>query len=151
MTITEIAAYLRDESAWGWKKRRELNFRVFVQDAVPDELRRAGRSGDVRFIGTNPNSAEAQEINRGYWDAATFDDSRIWDSGNEFFTTEYSVSTRYRSSPPGASLFHYRFGRAPIDDVTKTWPPASVPLRMMVKAVLWLRRARHGFPKAMRD
>jgi hypothetical protein len=71
MSITEIAAYLRDRSAWGWKKRRELNFRTFVQDAVPDELRRAARSGEVRFIGTNPNSAEAHEISRGYWDAAT--------------------------------------------------------------------------------
>ena len=151
MQITEIAVYLRDQSAWGWRKREELNLKVFVQNAVPDELRRAARSGSVRFIGTNPNSAEAHEINLGYWDAATFDGDRIWDGRNEFFTTTDSIMTRYRSSSSGRGLYHYRFGRAPRDDVMKTWGPASVVLRMRVKATLLLRRARHGFPATMRD
>jgi hypothetical protein len=72
MSITNIAAYLRDQSAWGWRKRGELNFRSFVQDAVPDELRRAARSGEVRFIGTLPNEVASHGINIGYWDTGNF-------------------------------------------------------------------------------
>jgi hypothetical protein len=144
MSITEVAVYLRDRSAWGWRKRKELNFRAFVQDAVPDELRRVARSGEVRFIGTHPIDMQAQEINCGYWDGAIFDGDRIWDEQTEYFTLNRGTSL-------ARTLPHLRFSRSPREDVMRMWSPASLALRLQVKGVLWLRWARYGFPAAMME
>jgi hypothetical protein len=144
MKVIDIAEYLLDQSSWGWRQRRRLNLRQFVRDAVPDEMRRAGRGSEVRFIGTLPNSTEAKEINPGYWDAATFDEGRIWNSQNEFFTTTFGVRGNQ-------NVYHLRFGRAPRIDVMRTWPRASLSLRSTIKALLWLRRARHGFSAVFKD
>jgi hypothetical protein len=144
ITVTEIAEYLRDKSSWGWRQRRLMTFKRFVQDAVPAELDRLARSGQVRFLGTRPNEMTAMQINIGYWDVARFDGDRIWDKRNEFFTT-----TPRMTFAPG--LFQMRHGRAPRDEVMSAWPAASLPLRLFVLCVLWCRRARQGFPAAMRE
>jgi hypothetical protein len=147
MSITEIAAYLRDKSAWGWRERRRVTLRQFVQGSVPDELRRAARNGKVRFIGTLPNAADAIEVNIGYWDHATFDDSRIWDSRNEFFTTSYGISTGVANK----RILHLRFGRAPREEVMTEWPVASLSLQWYIRAIIWFRRARYRFPYTLQE
>ena len=119
MGITEIAEYLRDESVWGWRTYVQLNFKDFVHDIAPAEMRRAGMAGDVRFIGTHPNTAKAVEIDATYWQYAKIDSTRIWDSRNQFFT---DVSAQTVSVP---GLQNFQFGKAPRIDVMRTWPRAS--------------------------
>ena len=119
MTVTEIAEYLREQSEWGWRQYAKLNFKRFVQDVVPSEMRRAAQSHEVRFIGTPPNSAEALIIDPTYWQYAFFDERRIWDRRNRFFTSFPSANM----SVPG--LQNYQFGKAPRIDVMRTWPRAT--------------------------
>jgi hypothetical protein len=142
MAITDIAIYLRDRSAWGWRKRKELNITNFVQDAVPDELRRAGRSGEVRYIGAPSDDTISQEINPGYWGTAEFDPAKIWDDRNWSFTVVRLGS---------AYLLDKRFVRAPREDVMRTWPTASLALRLYVQSILWWRRVRRGLPASALD
>jgi hypothetical protein len=144
MTITEIAERLIDDTAWGWRQRQVLTLKTFVHDAVPDELRRVAKNGEVQFIGQRPNETNAFVINPGYWDAATFDGDRIWDKRNEFFTTTFGTNSQI-------GVYHLRHGRAPRKDVLAAWPNASVFLRFRVRIILWFRRARHGFPEALRE
>src|SRR6266446_2522303 len=141
MLITDIAAHLRDISEWGWRKRKELTLINFVQDEVPDELRRAARGGEVRFVGTRPDHDISEEIDLGYWDAATFDSNALWNS-------QYEVFTMARLAADYDRITLLRFGRAPREDVMITWPPASHLLRLYVKTLVWLRWARHGFSVA---
>jgi hypothetical protein len=49
MHITEIAEYVLDHSAWGGRKRGELNLRSMVLELVPAEMRRAGKDCHVRL------------------------------------------------------------------------------------------------------
>jgi hypothetical protein len=140
--ITDIAVYLRDRSAWGWRKQKELNIKNFVQDAVPDELRRGGRSGEVRYIGAPSDDTISQEINPGYWGTAEFDPARIWDDRNWSFTIARLGS---------AYILDKRFVRAPREDVMRTWPPASLALRLYVQFILWWRRVRRGLPASALD
>jgi hypothetical protein len=133
MTVTEIAEYLRDRSAWGWRLYGALNFKKFVQDAVPFELRHAAINHDVRFIGTPPNTAEANEINMTYWQYAFFDERRIWDARNDFFS---QVSYSHPLIP---GIRNYQFGKAPRVDVMRTWPPASLLRKAWTKIFLFLK------------
>ena len=140
--VTDIAVYLRDRSAWGWRKRKELNIKNFVQDAVPDELRRAGCSGEVRYIGAPSDDTISQEINPGYWGTAEFDPAKIWDDRNWSFTVVRLGS---------AYILDKRFVRAPREDVMRTWPPASLALRLYVQSILWWRHVRRGLPASALD
>ena len=119
MSVSEIALYLRDQSDWGWRLYAKVNFKSFVQAMVPDEMRRAGCAGEVRYSGTLPNTAVSTEIDPTYWQFALFDDLRLWDSRNHFFTSFPSTNI----SVPG--LQSYQFGTAARGDVTRTWPRAS--------------------------
>jgi hypothetical protein len=133
MTVTEIAEYLLDQSVWGWQTYAQVNDKIFVRDMVPDEMRRAGQTRDVRFIGTAPNVATAVEIDLTYWQYAFFDEKRIWDRQNNIFTT---VSYSYPLIP---GVGNYQFGNAPRVDVIRTWPRASMLRKVLTKIFLFLK------------
>jgi hypothetical protein len=135
MSAWDIAQYLLTKSAWGWRTYSELNLREFVKDAVPEEMRRAGRAAEVRYTGTRPNEQTVEEIDRTYWNFATIDDGRIWDRRNNFFTVQRGSLT---PSVRGA-VIHYQYGAAPRIDVLKTWPPASITMKMRLGFRVWLR------------
>lgn len=92
MSAWDIAEYLLNKSAWGWRTYGELNFRELVRNAVPEEMRRAGFAAEVRYIGTRPNEQTAEEIDRTYWNFATIDDGRIWDRRNDFLVCNAGTS-----------------------------------------------------------
>jgi hypothetical protein len=144
MSIVDIATYLRDRSAWGWKRQAQLNFKLSIQDEMLDELRRAARCGEVRFVGTSHVHSKPQEISLGYWDAAIFDRNALWDS-------EYEPFTRARLASDYGEIMLFRFGRAPREDVIRTWPRASYWLQLQAKVRLCLRRARHALGLAWQD
>jgi hypothetical protein len=138
MSITDIAAYLRDRSSWGWMKLRELKVKSFVGNDIPDELRRAARSGEVRFIGTGNNDGLPEEIAFSFWDSAMFDRNGLWSIQYETFTMPHLARHE--------NVMRYRFGRAPQDDVLQIWPPASLWLRIRVRIFLWFWRIRRRIP-----
>ena len=142
MSVSSIAEYLLNESRWGWENYLRLSLRKFVRDHVSDEMRRAGRAYQVRYIGSPPNSDATVEIGRAYWQYATIDQDRVWDARNRFFTTIL---------PSGAPIyggsFNYQHGSAPNIDVFQTWPRASAFYRSWVTARIWLRKARYRFPR----
>lgn len=135
--IHDVAEFLLNDSRWGWEKRLQLTFKRFVKDHVTLEMRRAGKSHEVRYIGTEPNSAEAKEIDRAYWQYATIDDSRIWDERTKFFTTTAFFGTQLNSNIP--HLRHYQYGSAPSVDIFRTWPRASRIYRIYVTFLIWTR------------
>jgi hypothetical protein len=130
MTVTEIAEYLRDQSIWAWRTYARLNDKIFVQDHVSVEMRRAGINGEVRFIGTLPNTAREVEIDPSYWRHIGIDDRRIWDSRNHRFTWFPT------SAPSVPGLMHYDYGKAPRIHVMRTWPRASVARKLW--ALTWV-------------
>jgi hypothetical protein len=132
MTVTDIAEYIRDKSAWGWRKRLELNFDELVTFQIPEEMRRAGASAEVRYLGTPPNMLSSIQLDRTYSRAATIDEKRVWDSRNQFFTTEWGASGTDR-------VQNYRAGAAPRYDVMRTWPSASMWLRAYIRSRRYLR------------
>jgi hypothetical protein len=138
MSAWDIAEYLLNKSVWGWHTYGELNFWKFVRNAVAEEMRRAGLAAEVRYIGTRPNEQTAEEINRTYWNFATIDDGRIWDRRNNFFSVQRGDLT---PSVRGG-VIHYQFGAAPRIDVLKTWPPASITMKMGLGLRVWLRQKR---------
>jgi hypothetical protein len=142
MHVTDIAEYLLNDSAWGWRQYLALSLRRFVKDHVRDEMRRAGREYQVRYLGSPPNSDATIEIGRAYWQHATFDDSRIWDRRSRFFTRVLETG-----APIHGGTQAYQHGSAPHADVQKTWPRASFFLRLWVMVRIWIRKARNGFPK----
>jgi hypothetical protein len=85
MSVTEIAEYLRDKSKWSWRTYTRLNLKEFVRDHVSVEMTRAGRDGEVRFIGTRPIESVAHPIDATYWRFYRIDNDRLWDGRNEFF------------------------------------------------------------------
>jgi hypothetical protein len=137
MSAWDTAEYLLNKSAWGWRTYGELNSWDFVRNGVHEEMRRAGFAAEVRYIGTRPNEQTAEEIDRTYWNFATIDDGRIWDRRNNFFSVQRGNLT---PSVRGGVL-HYQFGAAPRIDVLKTWPPASITMKMRLGRV-WLRHKR---------
>lgn len=142
ISVGKIAEYLRDESAWGWATYARLNLRHFVAEFVPSEMRRAGATGQVRFIGTEPNQATSVPIDMAYWRVATFDRDRIWDERNRTFTEILDRST--------FSLVAYESGSAPCVDVQKTWPRAThfrkarAHSYVALKKFWWWMRAKVG-------
>ena len=118
MTITEIAEYLRDHSAFGMRQRAKLNFKELVERAIAWEIRRAGRDKDVRFIASRVGTDTAEEIDPSHWRLARFSDDRLWDRRNAAF----AEPLHYPARPPVV----YQHGRAPRIDVMRTWPRASV-------------------------
>lgn len=132
MMVTDIAEYVRDQSAWGWKEYARLNFWRFVQDQVPAEMTRAAAAGQVRFIGTPPNQTTEDLLTTSHWRYAGIDGSRIWDRRNEFFTNTPNVRSSLFNNLP-----HHRFGKAPRIDVMRAWPRASIFLKC--KAVAFVR------------
>jgi hypothetical protein len=138
MSAWDIAEYLLNKSAWGWRNYSELNFWEFVKNAVPEEMRRSGFAAEVRYIGTRPNEQTAEEIDRTYWNFATIDDGRIWDRRNNFF----SVQRGNLTASVRGGVIHYQFGAAPRIDVLKTWPSASITMKMRLSLRVWLRHKR---------
>lgn len=132
MSVTKIAEYLANESVWGWNTYARLNIKHFVKDLVPDEMRRAGVEGQVRFIGTEPNQATSVPIDMAYWRVAVFDQVRIWDSRNTAFTEIRNRST--------VGIVIYENGTAPQIDVLKTWPRASRFRRAFARSFVAAKR-----------
>lgn len=133
MTTTEIALYIRDESAFSWETYARLNFWDLVPHHVLDEMAATGRSGDVRFVGVPPNSIDAVVIQRDYWDHAAIDENRVWDQRNAAFT-------RFRQPHPNVrGLVIYQSGRAPEIDVYAKWPRASFLKKTTCTARVWIR------------
>jgi hypothetical protein len=140
MTVTEIAEYLRDQSVWGWQTYAKLN--GFVHDLVGYEMTRAARAGDVRFIGTPPNSVTEILIDLPYWHMCHIDQDRVWDSRNEFFTND-------RGFGSGQRLVHLRFGRAPRLHVVRTWPRATVFRKTISRGFVCIKKLWWRFKYAM--
>jgi hypothetical protein len=146
MSVTTIAEYLANESRWGWGQYLLLSLRSFVRDEVPHELRRAARAGEVRFLGSVPNSNVVTEIGRPYWKNATFNKDKIWDSRTNFFSEVLSSATPIRDGS-----INYQHGSAPQSDVLETWPRASFLFRGYVRARLFFKRMLQGFPAYLSD
>jgi hypothetical protein len=144
MTIKEIAEHIRDRSAWGWRKRRELNLKQrLVQAQILAEMRRAGMRGQVRFIGSPAISLESIEIDPTYWTSGAFEGNDIWNEDNVVFATTSDAATE--------SVPYFRYGRAPRDDVMNCWPEASILLKILTKTVLCVRQGRRGFSAVWED
>jgi len=146
ISVTDIAEYILADSEWAWRKRLSLTMWGYVRDRISSEMTRAGRTGLVRYIGVAPHpfSAGSVEIDQSYWASARIDDDRVWDKRNRTFTT-------YFGSPFGQRAIAYEHGIAPRVEVMRTWPKASLPLRWWIGFRLFLRRARYGFPKSLRE
>jgi len=122
MPIKEVAEYLRDESAWGWRQRRKGNTpNGSFREAVSDEIRRAASNKEVRLIATRQNSRQSIELDPAFWEDAKPDPDRIWDERNEVWLARL----------PDAPYFEtFRLGRAPRADIIKAWPSATRWLRL---------------------
>ncbi len=129
MTGTEIAEYLRDKSAWGWRTYGKFNTRSFVQKFVPNEMERAGKSREVRYMGAWPNSQETHLVDPAYWHEAGIDEHRIWDNRNNFAT--------YQKSPSNAaSLKHFS---APRIDIYRAWPKVTIFGKISAKSWVFVK------------
>jgi hypothetical protein len=137
MSISDIAIYVRDESAWAWQERLRLTFPSALNGSVPMEITRAAKAYQVRFVGCEPNSLDEVEIPRSYWQAATIDRVRVWDKRNAFFTV--SISGLH-----GTRVVHYQHGFAPTIEVMQTWPQVSLFYKPYVKMRLKWRAWRYG-------
>lgn len=144
MPVTEISKYLLTESKWGWQMYARLNFWHFVEDHVAAEMKRAGTTHEVRYVGTLPNSARAEEIDRSYWRYADIDELRIWDDRNEFFTR---VTPR---AITGSGVQSYRYGSAPRSDVFRIWPRASFMRKIWALLFVRLKTLYWGAAKLMK-
>ncbi|HEY2122575.1 MAG TPA: hypothetical protein VGH07_03195 [Chthoniobacterales bacterium] len=78
MNIKDIAEYLRDQSAWGWRTYRSLNFWRFVQDQVPSEMQRAGNEYQVRYTTFGASTSVPGLVHYQYGSALRSDVMRTW-------------------------------------------------------------------------
>jgi hypothetical protein len=117
MTVAEIAQYLRDHSTFGMRQRAKLSFKELVEFAIAWELRRAGRDGEIRFVAQRVGTDVTEEIDPSFWRLARFADDGIWSRPDVSFV---------EALHPTPLAAEYRHGRAPLVDVLRTWPRASI-------------------------
>jgi hypothetical protein len=136
----EVLNYLRTRSAWAYKRYMEVNFWEMVFESARNELRRAGRRGDVRLSGEIPNSSDrVKPIQSGYWRRAEISPLEgvafgVYASLNHIGTHVFGET----------NLHHLRVSTA---DYQLEWPRASISLRC--RALLWvaLKRLYYRLPE----
>jgi len=136
----EVLSYLRNESAWAYRRYMHKNHWEMVTQDARDELRRLAHKGAVRLSGEVPNSSvRLKPIASGYWRRADI---------SPFEEGSYGV---YASLDPWSThvlgetnLHHLRVSNA---DYEREWPRASLALRLWATIWVLLKRAFYRLPE----
>jgi hypothetical protein len=130
MNVTELAIYLRDHSAWGWRRYGVLMISRAPSVSVAQEIQRAAYANLITIVGnTGGVGAMArpgtEEIPFGYWQQGQIDTSHL-------FEPRYRTNCYVQFRGPT-----YEHLTLPTNQVEAVWPRSRAAMRIWI--ILWVR------------